>query len=106
MTTDLSTYNNDWYQPGSAAKRACWYMVSLLFFKPSFLPFYGFKVFLLRLFGARVGKGVVIKPGVQVKYPWLLRVGNHCWLGEKVWIDNLAQVTISDHVCLSQGAFL
>jgi putative colanic acid biosynthesis acetyltransferase WcaF len=61
---------------------------------------------LLRLFGAKVGKGVVIKPRVRIKYPWFLKIGNHVWLGESVWIDNLAEVKIGDHACVSQGAML
>jgi putative colanic acid biosynthesis acetyltransferase WcaF len=61
---------------------------------------------LLRLFGAKVGKGVCIKPGLRVKFPWYLEVGDHTWLGEDLWIDNLAQVTIGPHCCISQGAYL
>lgn len=61
---------------------------------------------LLRAFGARVGKGVVIKPAVNIKYPWKLSIGNHVWVGEKAWIDNLAQVSIADNCCISQGAML
>lgn len=49
---------------------------------------------------------MVIKPGVNIKYPWKLTIGNQCWIGEGVWIDNLDQVTLEDHVCISQGAFL
>jgi putative colanic acid biosynthesis acetyltransferase WcaF len=106
MTTDLSTYNNKWYNPGSLLKRACWFLVSGLFFRSGFFPFYGIKVSLLEIFGADVGKGVVIKPGVHIKYPWLLKLGNYCWIGENVWIDNLAMVEIGNHVCISQGALL
>ena len=61
---------------------------------------------ILRLFGAHIGKGVVIKPHVTIKYPWNLYVGNHVWIGENAWIDNLAKVTIKDNACLSQGAML
>ena len=61
---------------------------------------------LLRLFGANVGRGVVLKPRVTIKYPWKLAVGEHSWIGENVWIDNLGQVTIGNHCCLSQGALL
>jgi putative colanic acid biosynthesis acetyltransferase WcaF len=53
-----------------------------------------------------VGEKVVIKPGVNIKYPWFLTIGNHCWIGENVWIDNLAAVKIGNHVCISQGALL
>jgi len=61
---------------------------------------------LLRLFGAKVGVGVTIKPSVNVKYPWLLEIGNHVWIGEEVWIDNLTTVKIGNNCCLSQGAML
>jgi putative colanic acid biosynthesis acetyltransferase WcaF len=66
----------------------------------------GLKVFWLHVFGAKLGKGVVIKPGVNIKYPWKLTIGSHCWIGESVWIDNLDQVTLEDNVCISQGALL
>jgi putative colanic acid biosynthesis acetyltransferase WcaF len=60
----------------------------------------------LRVFGAEIGKGVVIKPAVNIKYPWLLSIGHHAWIGERVWIDNLAKVRIGDNCCISQGAML
>ncbi len=93
--TDLSKYNNSWYQPGgNMLSRICWYFINILFFMNPLNPLSGLKVFLLRLFGAKVGKGVVIKPGVNIKYPWLLSIGDYTWIGERVWIDNLAKVTI------------
>ena len=58
------------------------------------------------MFGAKIGQGVVIKPTVNIKYPWNLIIGNHVWIGEEVWIDNLGQVSIGDHACISQGALL
>lgn len=61
---------------------------------------------MLRLFGAKVASSVVVKPGVRVKYPWLLSIGDHSWIGEDVWIDNLVQVTIGANVCISQGSYL
>lgn len=53
-----------------------------------------------------MGSNVLIKPHVSIKYPWLLQIGNNVWIGEEVWIDNLAQVTIGNNVCISQGALL
>ncbi len=106
LTTDLSTFNNYWYKPGGTLfKRTMWYIISKFYFKSSF-PFYGFKRFLLRLFGAKIGKGLIIKPHVSIKYPWKLVIGDHVWIGENVWIDNLAPVTIKSHACISQGAML
>ena len=107
MKVRLDHFNNSWYKPGANRfKLAVWYFINILFFKNSWNPFSGLKVKLLRLFGAKVGKGVVIKPAINIKYPWKLHIGNHVWIGEQVWIDNLDQVTIGDHVCLSQGAML
>ncbi|MDZ7624210.1 MAG: hypothetical protein U5J96_07185 [Ignavibacteriaceae bacterium] len=65
-----------------------------------------FKIFALRFFGAKVGKGVIIKPCVNIKYPWFLEIGDNVWIGEEVWIDNLGKVKIGNNVCLSQGALL
>ncbi len=106
MKTDLSKYDNSWYAPGSSFKRICWYFANELFVRNPLIPSSSVKVFILRLFGAKVGKNVIIKPKVTIKYPWKLTIGNHCWIGESVWIDNLADVVIEDHVCISQGAML
>ena len=104
--TDLSKYNNEWYQPGgSVLKKTCWYFLHAIFIHSAF-PFSSFKVFLLRLFGASIGTSVTIKPNVTIKYPWHLTIGNHVWIGEQVWIDNLSRVTIKNNCCVSQGAML
>jgi putative colanic acid biosynthesis acetyltransferase WcaF len=103
----LDLFNNDWYHPGAGTlKRTFWYFTNVIFFKNGWLPFSGIRIQLLRLFGAKVGKGVVLKPCVNIKSPWRLEIGDHCWIGENVWIDNLVLVRIERQVCLSQGAFL
>lgn len=105
MKTDLSLYDNSWYHPGkSYIVRLIWLFINALFFVNPLNPSSDLKAALLRAFGARIGKGVHIKPGVHIKYPWLLEIGNYSWIGENVWIDNLARVKIGDHVCISQGA--
>lgn len=105
--TDLSSFQNAWYKPGrSGLVRLAWYFTNELVFKHGFLPINGLKTGLLRLFGAQVGPGVVIKPCVNIKYPWRLSIGAGTWIGEGVWIDNLADVRIGANACLSQGAML
>tara|TARA_R110000772_G_scaffold141442_3_gene251090 strand:- start:277 stop:825 length:549 start_codon:yes stop_codon:yes gene_type:complete len=106
MNTDLSKFKNDAYRPGSKLKVGLWYFVNILFFLNPLNASSKIKITLLKLFGAKVGLGVVVKPNVNIKYPWLLEIGNHVWIGEHVWIDNLAKVSIKDHVCISQGAML
>jgi putative colanic acid biosynthesis acetyltransferase WcaF len=103
----LSVFDNSWYQSGrSRACQAAWFFLGLPLLRCSLLPSSRLRVRLLRWFGAQMGTGVVIKPGVRVKYPWRLKVGNDCWLGEDCWIDNLAAVEIGHDVCVSQGAYL
>lgn len=105
-TVSIKDYDNSWYRPGASWKRLLWYFTNLLVMKNSWLPISTLKVRVLRLFGAKIGVGVNIKPCVNVKYPWLLEVGNYTWIGENVWIDNLAKVKIGNNVCVSQGAML
>lgn len=65
-----------------------------------------FKLMILKLFGAKIGKRVYLKPCVLIKSPWNLVIGDDCWIGENVWIDNLDKVYIGSNVCISQGALL
>lgn len=103
---NLSKFDNSWYKPGNTFKRFVWYFKNIFLFKSS-LPWpNSLKIMTLRFFGAKVGRNVLIKPNVNIKYPWLLEIGDNVWLGEEVWIDNLAKVTIGNNVCLSQGAML
>ena len=106
MKTDLASYKNAWYRPGSFFKRILWYYTNIIFFKSGWFPFYKLKIFLLKTFGAKIGKNVLVKPFVNIKYPWFLTIGDHVWIGENVWIDNLADITIASNVSLSQGAML
>lgn len=105
--TKLSNYDNSWYSPGKGPIiRLVWYFVNSIFLNSYIFPINKFKVLLLKLFGAKIGKGCVIKPNVNVKYPWKLKLGDYVWLGENVWIDNLDHVEIGSNACLSQGAML
>lgn len=84
---------------------ALWLACQAVFVR-SWIPGSSHRRFLLRLFGGRIAKGVVIKPGIRVKFPWRLSIGADSWIGEDVWIDNLAPVTIAADCCLSQGSYL
>lgn len=103
---NLSRFDNSGFMRGrSYLIEALWILVQALLVS-SFLPGTSHRVLLLRAFGSTIGRGVTIKPRLRVKFPWRLRVGDHVWLGEDVWIDNLADVRIGSNVCISQGTYL
>lgn len=107
LQTDLSKYDNRNYSPKAGwLKRIVWHFTNHIFFNNGFFPISSFKIIILRIFGAKIGKGVNIKPSVNIKYPWMLKIGDNTWIGEGVWIDNLVDVQIGNNVCLSQGAML
>jgi len=107
MNVNLALTTNRDYVPGRGfVARALWVIVEALFLLNPVVTSYRLKRALLRLFGARIGSGVILKPGVHVKYPWRLHVGDNCWLGERCWIDNMEDVTLGDNVVVSQGAYL
>ncbi len=102
----LNTFDNQNFNGGAGKfKRILWHFTNGIFFK-SFFHFYSLKVGILRCFGATVGRNVVIKPYVNIKYPWNIVIGNDVWIGEEVWIDSLDKVIIGNDVCISQGALL
>lgn len=105
---DLSRFNNTaTFDPGAGfVKRTLWYFTNALFFINPRFPFRSPKPGLLRLFGARVGKGVVIHPGVNIKFPWKLEIGDHSWIGQGVWLDNLDKLSIGNNVVISQRAMI
>lgn len=106
-SVSLAEFDNDWYRPGrSGLIQALWFFIGLPILRSRLLPFSSLRCRLLRMFGARIGRGTVIKPGVRVKYPWLFGTGDYCWIGEDCWIDNLAPVTLGSNVCISQGVYV
>jgi putative colanic acid biosynthesis acetyltransferase WcaF len=104
---NLNQYNQGDYTPGAPIwLQLLWYFLGSPLVRSYWLPWSGFKVMILRWFGAEIGEQVRIKPGIRVKFPWRLRIGNHVWIGEDAWFDNLALITIEDHVCISQAVYL
>jgi putative colanic acid biosynthesis acetyltransferase WcaF len=103
----LAQFDNSWYYPGRPKwVQALWFLAGLPLIRCQLIPSSAFRRGLLRVFGATIGSSVVIKPGVRVKYPWRLKVGDHSWIGEDVWLDNLGDIEIGSDVCISQGAYL
>ncbi len=87
-------------------KEGLWLIVRSVVFLHTPFPMYAFKRWLLRCFGAKVGQGVVIKPGVKITFPWKLTIGDHAWLGEECSILNLHHIEIGANACISQRVML
>jgi putative colanic acid biosynthesis acetyltransferase WcaF len=104
---DLSVPDNrELVRGASLLKEALWFFAGLPLLRCGLIPSSAFRSWLLRIFGAKIGKKVYMKPGLRVKFPWYLEVGDYTWLGEDLWIDNLADVKIGPHACVSQGVYL
>lgn len=85
--------------------QASWFAVQNLVFGAWWCPG-SLRPWLLKAFGAKIGRNVFIRHRVRVLWPWKLVIGDDCLIGEDVWLLNLEPVTIGSDVCLSQGAFL
>ncbi|CAD72647.1 putative colanic acid biosynthesis acetyltransferase [Rhodopirellula baltica] len=102
----LKGYRSKFERGASQFTEALWLVVKCVAFMPPIPLPSKLRVWLLGAFGARVGKGVVIRSQVDIAFPWRLTVGNDVWIGEGVKILNLASVTIGNDCCLSQRSFL
>jgi len=107
MERDLSNFSNADFDRGSSrAVEYLWYIVRSIFFLQSIPVSSNVRCQLLRLFGSKIGRGVVIRSGVNVSFPWRLEIGDHVWLGEGTVILSLAEVRIFSNVCVSQQVFI
>jgi putative colanic acid biosynthesis acetyltransferase WcaF len=107
MPVDLSSYSSARFDRGASKFTECaWLIVSLLLFRLCPFSLSPLKRSVLRIFGAKIGRGVVIKPQVKITFPWKLKVGDYVWIGEECWLLNLDYITIGNNVCISQRAFI
>jgi putative colanic acid biosynthesis acetyltransferase WcaF len=105
--TDLSAYSSKRFDRGAGViKEGLWLVISWALFRLCPFSFSALKRTVLRCFGAKIGRGVVIKPQVKVTFPWKLEIGDFVWLGEECWLLNLDKIIIRSNVCISQRAFL
>lgn len=106
---DLASFRRP-FIAGNPSKliRGSWYLLNAVILRNGILGLIpsSWKTALLRQYGAQIGRGVVIKPRVDIKSPWFLEVGDYVWIGEKTWIDNHTTVKIGSNTCISQGAYI
>ncbi len=104
---DLSRF----HQPASFRGRPAWFvqlwwLVQAVFFHPSPQFLFGWRRFLLRVFGARIGKDVHIRPSATITYPWKVSIGDYSWVGDDVVLYSLSEITIGSHSVVSQRSYL
>jgi putative colanic acid biosynthesis acetyltransferase WcaF len=87
------------------AMQAVWVAVSTLIFTQVWVPS-RLRCAILRLFGAQIGQGVLIRHRVSVQWPWKLSIGDHSWIGTGTELYNLDNIVIGSDVCISQHTFL
>lgn len=83
-----------------------WWIVQATLFRCSPQALYGWRRCLLRLFGAKIGRGVIIRPTVEVTYPWKLKISDYSWVGDYATLYTLGEIEIGDNACVSQQCYL
>ena len=83
-----------------------WWIVQKIFFELSPQFMYGWRRFLLRLFGAKIGKGVIIRPTAKIQFPWKISIGDYSWIGDEVVLYSLGDIVIGNNVVISQKSYL
>lgn len=94
------------FRKKSSAFTQTWWIVqaTLINTSPQFM--YRWRAFILKAFGAKIGKGVKIRQSVRVTYPWNLEIGDHSWIGDRVELYTLEKITIGSNTCISQDTYV
>ncbi|MEN8669496.1 MAG: colanic acid biosynthesis acetyltransferase WcaF, partial [Ketobacter sp.] len=107
MYQDLNSFK---LKPGERGRSAwivqLWWIVQPVLFGMSPQFMFGWRRFLLRLFGARIGKGVLIRPSARITYPWKIEIGDYSWIGDNTMLYSLGLISIGRNVVVSQSSYL
>jgi putative colanic acid biosynthesis acetyltransferase WcaF len=104
---DLRKYDQSGFDRGRPAWFVLiWWFVQAVTFPltPHFLN--GVRCAILRLFGAKIGKGVLIRPTARFTYPWKVSIGDYSWIGDDVVLYSLDQINIGTQCVISQKSYL
>ena len=104
---DLRQYDQSWFDRGRKGWFILlWWLVQAVLFPLSPHPFNAWRGWLLRLFGAKVGVGAVIRPTARFTYPWKVEIGDYSWIGDDVVFYSLDRICIGSHCVISQKSYL
>lgn len=104
---NLNTYKTpEGFRGRSKITVQLWWIVQATLFRWSPQFMYGWRRFLLRCFGARIGEKVIIRPSVKITYPWKLQIGDYSWVGDDVSLYTLGPINIGSHAVISQKVYL
>lgn len=104
MKIDLSKYQN---RNPNKLKRLCWEIVYATLFRPT--PRWclnGWRVRLLKLFGAKIAAGVRIQGGAEIWQPWKLTIGENSWIDGGVKLYSVDEIKIGANAVISEGAYI
>lgn len=102
---DLKKSKHNW-PLNIKVKRILWMIISPMFFNYFGRFFSPLRVFILRCFGAKIGKECLISQNVKIWLPWNLTLGNYVAIGRSVEIYNFGNISIGNQVVISQYSFL
>jgi putative colanic acid biosynthesis acetyltransferase WcaF len=104
---DLRLYDQSWFDRGRPGwSILLWWLVQAIAFPLSLHNASGFRCWLLRLFGAKIGKGVLIRPTARFTYPWKIAIGDYSWIGDDVVLYSLDRIAIGTQCVISQECYL
>ena len=107
MNIDLSKYNQDGYSRGrNSITVLLWWIGQGTLFRFSIHNMYKWRNFLLKMFGAKVGNGVKIRPTAYFTYPWKVSIGENSWIGDHVKLYSLDEIIIGSNCVISQECYL
>ena len=106
MAHNVDTHTGPSFSIRNRVARIAWGLVYTIFFRLSPIPFHSWRSLLLRLFGAKVGKGVHVYPRVHIWAPWNLQLEDECGIANGTRLYSQAKITIGKRTVISQGVHL
>ncbi|MEA5469132.1 hormogonium polysaccharide biosynthesis acetyltransferase HpsU [Spirulina sp. 06S082] len=104
---DLRNYDQSEYDRGRPSWYVLlWWFVQAIAFPVTLHNFSSIRCTILRLFGAKIGKGVIIRPTARITYPWKIEIGDYTWIGDDVVLYSLDRIQIGEHCVISQKCYL